>query len=76
MFRLMHSYCGRELNGDQRYFLAVDCRNLKGVPLNQRIFQGTAQETPPFVMGCRQWWGGAEKAICIGGRAAAHRVRR
>lgn len=55
VFRVLHSYCGREQNSDSRAFIAVECRNPDGKPLTDRIFQGKAVETPPFVMGCKEW---------------------
>jgi hypothetical protein len=27
VFRVLHSYCGREQNSDSRAFIAVECRN-------------------------------------------------
>lgn len=55
VFRVLHSYCGREPDSESRHFIGVNCRNLEGKPLPERIYQGHAEETPPFVMGCKEW---------------------
>jgi hypothetical protein len=54
---LLQNFCGRVAKKEDRYFLAIDSRNPNGQPLEETIYQGTAEPAPPFILGCEEYWG-------------------
>jgi hypothetical protein len=56
-FRLMDTYAFRPRESDERYFLLFDASNQKGNTLEERLYQGCAEETPPFMLGTEEYWG-------------------
>jgi hypothetical protein len=56
-FRLLDTYAFRPKNSEERYFLLFDASNQSGDSLEDRIFQGCATATPPFMLGTAEYWG-------------------
>jgi hypothetical protein len=56
-FRLMDTYAFRPSNSEERYFLMFDASNQSGATLEERVYQGCAQDTPPFMLGTPEYWG-------------------
>lgn len=56
-FRLLDSYAFRPPDSDERYFLLFDSSNTQGKNIEERLYQGCASETPPFMLGTPEYWG-------------------
>lgn len=56
-FRLLDTYAFRPKGADERYFLLFDASNQNGDSLEDRVYQGCAKATPPFMLGSREFWG-------------------
>lgn len=56
-FRLMDTYAFRPKESEERYFLLFDASNTGGATLEERVYQGCAEETPPFMLGTAEYWG-------------------
>lgn len=55
-FRLMDTYAFRPPGGEERYFLLFDASN-QGDTLEHRVYQGCAENVPPFMLGTPEYWG-------------------
>lgn len=56
-FRLMDTYAFRPPGQDERYFLLFDASTQGGETLENRVFQGCAENVPPFMLGSEEYWG-------------------
>jgi hypothetical protein len=56
-YRLMDSYAYRPEGEEERYFLLFDASNQSGATIEQRLYQGCAEQTPPFMLGTEKYWG-------------------
>lgn len=56
-FRLIDTYAFRPKGKDERYFMLYDASNQTGDALEDRIYQGCAEDTPPFMLGTPEYWG-------------------
>jgi hypothetical protein len=55
--RLVDTYAFRPEGKDERYFLLFDATNTGGKRLEDRLYQGCAKQTPPFMLGTAEYWG-------------------
>lgn len=56
-YRLMDTYAYRPKGKEERYFLLFDASNQNGDSIEERLYQGCAEQTPPFMLGSEQYWG-------------------
>lgn len=56
-YRLLDTYAFRPKGEDERYFLLFDASNSQGSNIEERLYQGCAEQTPPFMLGNEEYWG-------------------
>lgn len=57
VFTLIDTYAKIDHEQGFHQFVAVETRNLEGKDLRDTIYYGHAESVPPFILGCKEFWG-------------------